>query len=714
MKPYRLPIFFVGSALFTAEFVSAADQTWDNGGSSLIWSTAATNWDAGAAWTDGNNAIFGSTGAGTINVDGAVLVKDITFNANGYDIGDADTNGTLTLASGNAISVGAGLTATISESLAGTAGLTKSGDGTLILSGTNNAVTGGTVVSGGILKFGNENNNLPAGTVTVQPGGTVDLSALAGNNPTETGNSNRAYVISGTGFNDQGALVNNSGSLIGSAGISGLTLAGDATVSTNVRLDVSGTINLGSYTLTKIGTNLLPFRSVVNSPDATLAVSAGGSYIEQNNLTLNQITLADGTYFGIYAYNGTPGKIVTADIVMNGTSDLRQGSNGTPSSADVYAGTIQINGGNARIRTNGLNSNDSDVRIDSTISGSGVLTLIGGNAARSVDLTAANTFGGDVQIINKGILKLSNANALQNATLDTSTATVDTSLDFTTLTSAQFGGLKGNTGFALENASSDPVALSVGSNDQSTTFSGALTGGGSLTKDGLGVLAISGANSYTGTTTVSAGTLQVGVAGSGSTGSGAVTVESGSTILGSGTVASTAFTLQAGATLQVGDSTAAGDYDTLNFIPSSGAGVYQFDTSGLVLLGLNPASPGDSDLLNFGGASSDTLIFNSSLTLVAPAAFSPTGPAFFDVLDWNGSTTPVFGSQFDDVGLIFGNGDEAAGLDLPDVSGSGYAWSLSDFKTTGTVQLVIAIPEPSRVLLLAVGLALVLGRRRRS
>ena len=53
------------------------------------------------------------------------------------------------------------------------------------------------------------------------------------------------------------------------------------------------------------------------------------------------------------------------------------------------------------------------------------------------------------------------------------------------------------------------MALSVGGNGQSTTFSGNLTGPGSLTKTGPGTLTLTGMNTFAGSTTVSSGTLQL-------------------------------------------------------------------------------------------------------------------------------------------------------------------------------------------------------------
>ena len=61
-------------------------------------------------------------------------------------------------------------------------------------------------------------------------------------------------------------------------------------------------------------------------------------------------------------------------------------------------------------------------------------------------------------------------------------------------------------------ATNAPITLTTGGDNASTTVSAPISGGGSLTKAGTGTMILSGTDTYTGTTTVSAGTLQTGSA----------------------------------------------------------------------------------------------------------------------------------------------------------------------------------------------------------
>ncbi|OYV04257.1 MAG: hypothetical protein CFE26_17875, partial [Verrucomicrobiales bacterium VVV1] len=136
---------------------------------------------------------------------------------------------------------------------------------------------------------------------------------------------------------------------------------------------------------------------------------------------------------------------------------------------------------------------------------------------------------------------LNNRLALQNSTVILSSDANVVFNDSVTTNTFTFGGLSAlsaGTGFnlALQNDATSPlpIALTVGGNNSSTTYKGVLSGGGSLIKTGSGTLALAGANTFTGTTTVSAGILEVDGSSTSPT-----TVNGGATLAGDGTVNAT-------------------------------------------------------------------------------------------------------------------------------------------------------------------------------
>jgi autotransporter-associated beta strand protein len=165
-------------------------------------------------------------------------------------------------------------------------------------------------------------------------------------------------------------------------------------------------------------------------------------------------------------------------------------------------------GGNGIFETRGYN-----VTLNGGLSGPGGLVK-----ASSGTLTV-NGFGaytGSTYSVS-GTLVFGNALAAQNSTLNLS-AGFTGNISFGTLSVATIGGLVGERALSLQNASGAGILLHVGVNGTDTTYAGVLSGIGGLAKVGSGVLTLTGANTYTGVTKISGGTLCFASGGLGTTG----------------------------------------------------------------------------------------------------------------------------------------------------------------------------------------------------
>jgi fibronectin-binding autotransporter adhesin len=106
----------------------------------------------------------------------------------------------------------------------------------------------------------------------------------------------------------------------------------------------------------------------------------------------------------------------------------------------------------------------------------------------------------------------------------------------TAMHNLMIGSIEGGGQISLGALSGQVASITVGSNNLSTTFSGVISGFGTVTKVGTGALTLSGTNTYTGGTSVTDGTLTINnITGSG-TGTGPVAV-TGGTLAGNGIIA---------------------------------------------------------------------------------------------------------------------------------------------------------------------------------
>lgn len=554
-------------------------------------------------------------------------------------------------------------------------------------------VAGGTVDNTGrVVSFGQLNADTPTGILNLGRGTLTTNSVSVGTTATATINFNGGTLRAGSA--DSTAFIPSSSRLTTYVNGAFGSFNGGAVVDTSGR-----SVTIASSLLSPVG----------SSGASGLTVgSVGSGYIGAPYVEIVR-GAGDTTGSGATGYatidtdpaSPTYGKV-------NGVVLTNPGVNYTATPTVNLVGGLGVGGTAATITVTGLAANTS-----------GGLTKLG---AGTLTLTGANTYSGGT-VVNAGTLTVGTGGTLgastgsltvNNPNTGAGTAVV---LNLATAVDTTVGSLNGTR--ATPSSGTNTATINTQANRNFTvnqtangTYAGIIAGGGSLTLGSLSTstLTLTGTNTYTGTTTVSAGSLQVGNAGTGSTGTGAVTVQNTGVLLGTGVVQGSSFTAQNGSAVQAGDGTAQSSYGTLNFMPASGAGSFDFQAGSTVVLGINPS--GTSDLLNFIGTGANTLLFNSNLAVTA-AGFTPVTEQIFNLLDWSGiATAPTFDTRFNYTGPLFGNGDESSGLDLPDISGSGYVWDISNFITNGSIAIVL-VPEPSRLSLFGLCLALRLIKRRR-
>jgi autotransporter-associated beta strand protein len=331
---------------------------------------------------------------------------------------------------------------------------TKSGPGTLILTNSGSNLNGTIRIAAGALEIGDM-----AGMAL--QGVTLDM------NVADAGN-----LTLGAGVT--------SVTLGGLQGGRNLALAGPLTVGGDgVSTTYSGNLS-GVTLLTKIGGGSFTLSGVNSMTGAN--VSAG---------------VLDATTPAALPVYSTAGAVSVGSgatlVVQTGPSGWGNGPLGAlVSGANFAAGS-----------TLGVDTTGGNATISSSITAPLSLNILGGN---TLTLSNSNTFTGPTTVTN-GTLNLAHPLAVQDSTVN---VTAGGAVTFAAgVTSPVLGGLAGPGNIALATAASEPVALSVGQNGQSTTYGGVLSGPGSLTKQGGGQLTLAGINTYTGPTLITGGTVQI-------------------------------------------------------------------------------------------------------------------------------------------------------------------------------------------------------------
>ncbi len=446
----------------------------------LLVSAAITQHDGARQVTKGGLGTMVFTGTGT-------YAGTTTINGGRFQVGDGGTTGAMgpgSIFNNAALAWNRSDAFTVANAISGTGSIEKLGAGTLTLSG-NSSHSGVTTVSAGTLRVGNGGASGSLGT-----GAVVNNATLAWNRSDAITVAN---VISGTGS-------------IAHEGSGTLTLTGANTY--------TGTTTIGA---------------------GTLSVGAGGA---SGALGTGDISVAGTLLFNSTATLSVPGLISGAGVVRkmgSGTVVLAAVGHSYSGLTTVEAGTLEVLGRSAgntapyTVSAGGTLKIGYDTGADY---GNPPITVHGAGVASQAGL---QVMGGRTLISNPGILLDTAPSTIRaygtgNATLRGFDVNSAYFLKTTAAASGSVvdGGVGVNTGLYGYKVHADSGANTATGD---LILRGVITGTPGLFKVGAGRLVISGNNTYAGTTTISAGTLQVGEGGtSGTLGSGAVS-NSGSLVL---------------------------------------------------------------------------------------------------------------------------------------------------------------------------------------
>jgi len=497
--------------------------------------------------------------------------------------------------------------------------LTKTGAGTLFLSGSN-TFTGATTISNGVLRAANNQAlGTVAGGVTVASGAALELS----NNITIGA---EGLALNGSGIGGTGALRNVHGTN---------TYGGAITNNTDAVIEADANTQL-NLTNSITGTGLKTFDGPGNiSATGVISGTNGVTKTGVGTLTLGN---AANTYGGVTTIGGGVLRVGTL-AAAGANSSIGTNATITITNGGVFDYTGATTNFNRGINLSsdqggiGVSSNAAALTVSGVISNVGSLVKSG---AGTLILSASNTYTGTTTI-SAGTLLLSNAGTISTNGLDLSASGATLNISNIAATTVDVASFTGATGSTVSLGSKN---MSFGGNNASTTFAGAITGSGNLTKNGTGTTTLSGANTYTGSAIVSGGTLQLNNTTGSALGSITnVTVATNAVLLvaQSNQVNNSSSVSLSGGTIRTGT----GVTETFGNLNVSSASFLDFgatfgNASSMNFGTYTPSSLLSIDNFNFGSTLTFKTDLTSSITNSSLFAFSNGGISSFN---WNAGTS---------------------------------------------------------------------------
>ena len=602
---------------------------------------SATN-NASGASISGNLNLGGATRTFTIG-DSSAATSDLTIGAaisngnltksgagtltlsgvNNYTGTTSTSAGTLSLigslTGGGAISTSG--TGIVSQSAAGVisgaSAFTQGSSGTSILSG-NNTFTGGVTINAGTLQLGNAgalNNTVGSENAITFGASSTGVLSLNGNNIVI--NSLTSNATPGT------PVVQNANT---AAAI--LTVGNTANATSSYAGVLQDGTGGGSLSLTKAGTG-------------ALTLSGNNTYTGGTTITSGSISLGADGAMG----NGNLTFSPTANAFLN-----LNGKNQTVTGLTVQAGALAIIQNNLNNTTgtitfdiaSGISSSTSNfsVRDQGTNGKVAVVKTGAGTLDFSTYDTSRMTYTAGLTV-NGGTLSYNATAVLGNSTAGSAITLGGGTLNYTgssSVTIANNATLTAGTSSALNNAAG------------TVTVSGTIGGSGNLSKSGAGTLTLSSANTYQGATTINAGTINL----TGSNTASATTVNSGGTLIGTGSAG--AVTVNSGAFIGAGNSAAIPGSLTLGSLTLNGGSTYTWDFGNI-----SGTAGTNWDLLNVTGS----LTINATNTTgnkftVAitgtPTGWAPSTSQTWNIMNYGSLANPFDATVFDYTTSLVGAG----------------------------------------------------------
>lgn len=426
------------------------------------------------------------------------------------DAGDYTNALTLAVAAGSpgltVNPLGANAVVTLDLPLAGTAGFTKAGTGTLILK-QNNTITGPLNLSGGTIRLDTGSSlSTGAGAITLNTSATATLLVTGGE-------------LSAGGLTTVGAA-GNAGTFILESG----SAAFNGGIRTNADFGSVIRVNGGTFNASNVE---------IRRNSGAAADFASGFLVAGGTSTVGTIGLGTGNSTGALALSGG---------TLTVTGPLTVGFQATA----ARGGALRVTGGNLNVTdlSNGLvlarnpGANPNNVASATFTGGVSAIEKI------TLGYDANVTAGSATVLINGGALYLGEGGIVKNGT-----GTFATTLTLTSGTLGANADWSTGVNFTLPTANSIQLKA-AGTNDapHAITLSGTLTGAGGLNKTGAGVVTLGGINTYAGATTINTGELQL----NGSLAAASSVIVNSTGILSGTGAAAGAVTLNAGGTISPG------------------------------------------------------------------------------------------------------------------------------------------------------------------